>query len=215
MNEVPNAVKNPDDKVKKEKLQLVIAKVTLCSSIVAFLAVAFQLYEQKKEISKFSQAFQNLNALKIALKKPLEGIWDFNVNYTKFHNEESETSKLPRKYYKGKAIFLWEEVGDSTGYRIFFGGGIYIEGDDKVPIISSFMEAELSTDPSGIPESGFKIIGEIISRTSSDENYKSSTVYGKAAYTDGVMESSHNRITEIKMNFQTTKTTAEIIFSRK
>jgi hypothetical protein len=84
-----------------------------------FGVTAFQLVNQSKDLQRIEQNFRKLSDLRKALRMPLEGIWDYHVEYTKYFGKD----KPHRKISEGIAVFLWTD-GPPTGYNFFVGGGV-------------------------------------------------------------------------------------------
>jgi len=151
--------------IRESKYKLWTALITLAGVLVGFIYTGVQLYTQSHDLQRIEQNFRNLDELKKALTKPLEGIWDYRAEYTKYFGEQT-----PHRHLKGKAVFLW--YGDTTpiGYHAYIGGGVFEIGKSE-PIVTLVIDFFLETGKSGNPKSGSSATGSYIARTTSDAKF--------------------------------------------
>lgn len=203
---------------------LITSLATLAAAIFGFLKAQKELLAQKKELaeqkelltqqrtdlSAFKQAFTNLQALRTALCKPLEGLWAIRIPYARFHNNTTEEFFL-----NGTAIFLWRGPSAPRGYDIYFGAHI-TRGVDREQLVAVFCQLRLSTDEGGMPTQPFQTTGRYLSRVSKDQAAaQPGTNLEAFEYRDGNLETdSDGNVISITLQFNSAKSSGPVIFTR-
>lgn len=154
-----------DTTARESKYKLWTALVTLAGVLVGFIYTGVQLYSQSHDLQRIEQNFRNLDELKKAITMPLEGLWDYKTEYTKYFGEQT-----PHRHLKGKAVFLWYGDTAPIGYHAYIGGGIYEFGKAE-PIVTIVIEFFLETDKSGNPKPDCSATGSYIARTTSEPKF--------------------------------------------
>lgn len=198
-------------------LTLATALATFAAAIVGFLKAHKELAEQKRlltqqrtDLNAFSQAFSNLQSLRSALSKPLEGVWNVRVPYNRFHNSTAE------KYFgNGIAIFLWRGSTAPRGYDIYVGGHV-TKGSQRDQIVCVFCHLRLITDENGLPSSPFQITGRYVSRVSKEPSSAQTSTDPEAfEYRNGTLETdSDGNVISITLEFDAGTTNGPVIFTR-
>ncbi len=94
---------------------------------------------QRKQLGSFGSLLQQEH---IRFIRPLDGEWDFELDYTKFHNDET-----PDKFKgTGRATFLW--IPADQHYKIWIFLKINESGVSE-EVVTSIGEATLKGDASG------------------------------------------------------------------
>lgn len=164
--ERPSAGRDPS--VLESKIKLWTAIVTLLGVVAGFAYTSYQLLHQSRDLEKIEQNFSSLEKLRKALTMPLEGLWDYKVEYMPYFGE-----KLPLRVARGNAAFIWHGSDSSRlGYSIFIGAGVREIGKDRADAIVTYViEFFLDTDQSGNPMEGCSATGIYISRTTSEPKF--------------------------------------------
>lgn len=150
----------------EDKLKLWTAIFTFFGVIAGFGVTASQLFSQSKDLQNIEHNFRNLTDLRKALRTPLEGLWDYHVEFTKYFG----TTTPHRKVSGGVAVFLWND-GPTPGYEFYVGGGIQEHGKEGQPIVTYVIRYFLQTDSLGNPTPGLSAHGAYKARTSSDPTF--------------------------------------------
>jgi hypothetical protein len=106
-----------DASTRESKYKLWTALISLTGIIVGFAYTGVQLINQRDDLHRIEQNFRNLDELKKALTMPLEGLWNYDVEYTKYAWDQTTVT-----YLQGKAIFLWYGDTPRIGYHAYIGG---------------------------------------------------------------------------------------------
>jgi hypothetical protein len=180
-----------------------------------FGVTAFQLVNQSKDLQRIEQNFRKLSDLRKALRMPLEGIWDYHVEYTKYFGKD----KPHRKISEGIAVFLWTD-GPPTGYNFFVGGGIQEYGREGPHIVTHVIKYFLKTDSLGNPTAGCSAHGTYKAITSSNQDFSISGEPDIELF-DGKFDTTDtNFIERIRFKFQPAwmdplqQTIADVTFTR-
>jgi len=104
-----------DTTTRESKYKLWTAIVTLLGVIVGFGYTAFQLLNQSRDLQRIEQNFRNIDELKKALMKPLEGVLDYKTKYTKYFGKDNTNPQKSQRNLNGKAIFIRHDDGNRVG----------------------------------------------------------------------------------------------------
>ena len=145
---------------------------------------------------------------------PLEGIWDYHVEYTKYFGKVSPH----RRVSGGIAVFLWND-GPRPGYDFYVGGGIQETGTEGQPIVTYVIKFFLDADSLGNPMSR-SAIGKYITRTSSNSAFSISGDPDSEIYDGEFEKSATNTISKMIFKYHRDggvperETIAEVTFTR-
>jgi hypothetical protein len=117
---------------REDQLKLWTAGITLAGVLAGFIATGVQLFFQRGDIQRQSQDlqrlsqdiqrqsqdlqgieqnFRNLSAHKKALTKPLEGLWNFDIKYTKYFGKQTRRHTCEeRLFFCGTAILQTPDI---------------------------------------------------------------------------------------------------------
>lgn len=150
---------NPTNSLN-EILKFPISIITLITSLIVLITVYIKFGEQAKKI-------ENLH-----IPKPLEGIWDFRVEFSKYMGEDYQKNPDERKKMEGKAAFIWSSNPNLSGYQVLIAAKMFKANDtDKKAIVTVFSINDLFTGKSGAAYDQFKMEGTYLGRTSKNEEY--------------------------------------------
>ncbi len=143
---------------------------------------------------------------------PLEGVWNYRVDYIKYMGRTNTHRVL-----SGKGVAVWYGETAKVGYHFYIGGGIHNDGSDKsdVTLVVDFF---LPAMKNGMPFKPAKAEGKYISRTTSNPDYEqpaNAIIY----LTDGRIEENDEQVVnKIVFSFKTNdvgrETVATVEFER-
>lgn len=103
--------------------------------------------------------------LRAALRKPLEGVWDYTAEYSQFRGEDGEWIAT------GEAIFIWRPATEH--YDIYIGASLTEVGfaNQTADLITWRFHSTLTTGRDGSPAEPFEIRLKYLGRTSSNPDW--------------------------------------------
>ena len=106
--------------------------------------------------------------LRDALRKPLEGVWDYSAEYSQFREADGDWLAT------GEAIFVWRPATEH--YDIYIGASLTEVGFDSQTgdLITWRFQSSLPTGRDGRPEEPFEISCKYVGRTSSNPDWPAS-----------------------------------------
>jgi hypothetical protein len=123
-----------DTSVLESKIKLWTAIVTFLGVLVGFAYTGYQLLDQGRDLQRIEQNFSSLETLRTALMRPLEGLWDYEVEYIHYFGE-----KQRHRFAIGKAVFIWHGNSSRIGYFIIIGAGVKEIGKDRAESIVTYV----------------------------------------------------------------------------
>ncbi len=130
---------------------------------------------------------------------PLEGIWEFELNYNRFQGEDGIRSG------SGKAVIVWQRQAQQ--YEASFGASVSKTGDVQ-PVLSGFSRGYFAADETGWPAGEFSVDDvRYITRVHRDGVQPSAQVF---RYPFCMLEKKGNRGDVIACQFSTEKTQASV-----
>ncbi|MCC8995969.1 MAG: hypothetical protein LM517_02675 [Nitrosomonas sp.] len=162
-------------------LQMLIAILTLITMWLALPAQYYQIVDIANLLSK---------------EKPLEGIWNYKSNYTKYYNdtiyEEPDVNAL---YGKGNALIVWKNIEEK--YEVYINYGVYRYGNSKAILAASLNGYISEIDNKGFPKnSNFKIEDlKIINRVHHQNADPSTEIYEFINCNTNIINKRADRIT--------------------
>jgi hypothetical protein len=199
--------------MNEEKVKLWTAIGTLFGVVAGFGVTASQLLNQSKDLQRIEQNFRNLSDLRKALRMPLEGLWDYHVEFAKYFGKVSPH----RKVSGGIAVFLWNE-GSAPGYDIYVGAGIQQQGSEG-KIVTYVIKYSMEADTLGNPTTN-SAHGAYIARTTSDPTFSRSGDPDLEIYDGKFDKSAANTISKMIFKFHAEandperESIAEVTFTR-
>jgi hypothetical protein len=137
-----------------------IAVVTLGTALLGFFTGCRAFQEQNRKI-------ESLN-----IPKPLEGIWNYTVDYEIYHNEDYKKEPEKKKRMEGMAAFVWSTGAKTNGYDVLISAKVYLVTDTtKKPIVVVSSRNRLVTPESGGPAKNLSMSGQYLARLSADSAY--------------------------------------------
>ena len=184
-------IKN-EQKRKEEARKQIIKIIQTFMALCVFLAI----------INAAVQIFQVTETPIDANAKPLEGIWSFTMEYSRFHGKKGTWTG------DGQAVILWKHEGNR--YDIYFGS-IVIPSGESTPILVGFSIGKILANEEGWPTSEPFTIDDVkyISRMHRDGRQPSKLFYTikNATYT-----SLDDRVNNITAKFDTGSTEGTMTF---
>ena len=140
--------KKPTSTVLK-RYELIIAVSSLLAVFIANVTSLIIQYQQVKRLNELQVTIRDVNDLRESLAKPLEGVWDYKLEFAKFFGDKDKPYES-----NGKAIIIWHSAGNY--YDVYIGYGIkYQWGTEDV--VTGLISGTLRTDEEGWPEQPFEL----------------------------------------------------------
>jgi len=135
--------------------------LTLTAAIASFTASR----QNKERLGQLATTITDTDQLRDALRKPLEGVWDYSMRYDRFHEADVVFEAF------GKAIFIWRP--SLSKYQIFIGASLIEESSNNGQIVTWLLETDLNANQAGWPEEPFTLVCDYRGRTSSNPDWQS------------------------------------------
>jgi hypothetical protein len=148
------------DSVMLERTKLWIAITSIAAAFVVGVFSLFQFYIQSQRVQTVSAAIRDTEDIRAALQKPLEGVWQYRLAFSRYFGRDS------RYISTGTAIFLWEPA--KRQYQVFVGYSISKEWE-KEKVVTGFLGGTLPADELGWPAPGFELAMKYLERTGTGE----------------------------------------------
>ena len=131
--------------------------------VVTVVLTAYNVYQQyvhAQRLRLMEVVVRDTQSLRDSLRKPLEGVWDYKLEYDKFHDGEGSWEAT------GRCILTWR--ASKSSYDLFFGAEVVEENRPNRPIVTVLVEGRLGTEASGWPEELATIDCKYLSRMGSE-----------------------------------------------
>ena len=150
---------------------------------------------------------KDCQSLRDALRKPLEGIWNYRIEYSRFHSRTGSWQA------SGKAVFVWN--ADQARYDVQIGANVTEENKPSHVLVTFFIEGVLRADASGWPRTGSAIEGIYVARKGEDPFGEPSKPH--LSYANVRIKRSPDGAsgTEILAEFETGKTSGHVQFVKR
>jgi len=146
--------------IRIKRYQLLIALTTLVGALIVSGVSVYQQMANAKQLGTLSATIKDSEDLRHALLKPLEGVWDLQIDYKKFHGKNGYQAE-------GKAIFIWKP--DRNKYLIYVGLGASKKAETFDNSVTWFLESHINANQYGYPAETFKQEFKYIYRTGIEE----------------------------------------------
>ncbi len=123
---------------KITELQLWIAIVGLIGTLIVSLINLIQQWRLKRNLDDIESKLQ------ASLRRPLEGEWNYKIDYTKFHGNSIDKFEA-----NGKAIFIWKT--NDHFYQTYIMMGVEKEGAPQELLVVVVAIGKLKANESGWP----------------------------------------------------------------
>lgn len=186
-------------------LTAITAAITLVVALVDLIA-SKQGYER---LGNIDAVIKDTEQLRQALRKPLEGVWDYRADYSKFWGEDGKWLAT------GEAIFIWHP--EAVRYEVFLGASLVDARMNAKPLdlVTWRLHSNLSPGRNGQPAEPFALIFRYLGRTAFESSW---TIPQNLTATFDNFTSTVKRdgeTVELRGQFNGKDTTAEITFTRR
>jgi hypothetical protein len=131
-----------------KRYELVIALASLLAALVATITSLIIQYRQVQRLDELQITIRDTNDLRESLRKPLEGLWEYKLEFAKYFGQESPYIST------GKAIIIWQPT--SNDYGVYIAYGVKQQwGVEEV--VTGFLSGTLRTNGDGWPEEPFDL----------------------------------------------------------
>jgi hypothetical protein len=131
-----------------KRYELIIGVVSLVGALAATTTSLIIQYRQAQRLDMLQVTIRNADDLRESLRKPLEGVWDFKLEFSKFFGQEAPYIST------GKAIIVWRAA--SNDYVVYVGYGIKQQWGTE-EIVTGFASGTLRANGDGWPVEPFEI----------------------------------------------------------
>jgi hypothetical protein len=139
-----------------KRYELVIALISLVGALAATTTSLIIQYKQSQRLDELQVTVRDTNELRESLRKPLEGVWEYKLEFTKYFGKEEPYVST------GTAIIVWRPA--SNDHEVYIVYGIKPKwGVEEV--VTGFISGTLRTNGDGWPEEPFEIPMRYIHRT--------------------------------------------------
>lgn len=139
--------------------------ITGILTLAAALASFYASQQSNERLGQLSAVITDTDQLRDALRKPLEGVWDYSMRYDRFHEADGNFEAF------GKAVFIWRP--SLSKYQIFIGASLIDENADTGQIVTWLLETDLAANRNGWPEEPFTLVCDYRGRTASNPDWQS------------------------------------------
>ena len=183
-----------------------LTALTAAITLVVCVADLIASRQSFDRIGLIDATIQDTDELRDALKKPLEGVWDYEMEYTRLPDREGNWIA------KGTAIFIW--TPSKLRYDVYLGASLSELGGSKAQLITWNLQSSLDGDQYGWPSDKFDIIWEYKGHTSSVPEWESpgSPIARFLGLT--ISEKTSQEATEIFGKYETPVTYGEFVMKR-
>lgn len=193
------------ESVTLERVKLWIAITSLAAAITVGVFSVYQSHLQSKRLQTVTIAIRDAEDIRLALQKPLEGIWQYRLDFSRYFGQSSVYVAT------GTAIFLWDPA--KQRYQAFIGYSISQEYKTE-KIVTAFLEGALRADELGWPSEGFEISLKYLERTAVAEF--ASPPAASFVFTDGRYDKSTDgkRAVRLTAHYENPRSLGTVTFSR-
>lgn len=124
-----------------KRYELWIAAIALIGVLVTSLIPVFK--DEKAPI-----VIKDTKDIREAIKKPFEGVWQYQMSFTKFHGLDLEYQST------GTAVFNWIE--ETQSYEIFIGYSIHPKWAEE-KFVAAFTRGSMRANSAGWPSQSFEM----------------------------------------------------------
>ena len=146
----------PDTQVTVERIKLWIGVMSLVAALSVGVFSIYQSYLQSQRLRTVTVAIKDTDEIRTALQKPLEGVWQYRLVFSKYFGEAATYNA------NGTAIILWDAA--KQHYQIFVGYSICKEWENQ-KLVTAFVGGTLPADELGWPTDNFNLPMKYIERT--------------------------------------------------
>ena len=134
--------------VMVKRYELMIALVSLIGALTATTTSLIIQFRQGQRLAELQVTIRDTNELREALRKPLEGVWEYKLEFPKYFGQETPYIST------GKAIIVWRHA--SSDYEVYIGYGVKQQwGAEEV--VTGFLSGTLRANPDGWPDEPFAL----------------------------------------------------------
>lgn len=188
--------------------QLIIAAITTCATLLVTSVSLYQILMQQEELKTVNLTIQNSTDLRHALEKPLEGVWHYNISYSKFHNDDENTPLS-----SGIAMFYWD--ASAKVYDSLMAYKVSEKWKPQEDEITGFYLGSSRVNDDGIPKEDFVINAEYKGRTSRREGDVAPISYQlKFNCSDMQMDPESRKAKSFVCGFGAEDTAGQLVFER-
>lgn len=176
----------------------------LTATLVMTAYSLFRQHQQAKRLGQMELIVRDTQEIRDALRKPCEGIWEYFLDYSRFHGPAGSWQA------NGKAVLLWRP--GKSQYDVYIGANVTEMNNTTEVLVTFVLEGTLLTDASGWPRSNSSFQLSYLARKGASKHQEPSNP--RCSYDTLSVTNSPDglRVVQICARFKTHKTEGKVCF---